>query len=76
MQQQAAMIRGVSGLLVVQVMHGDHGIRVNVTLPPADVLAGFSQLELDFELSCPGTGTASSTGQVILTCLWSLLVLP
>ena len=39
-----------------QVMQGEHGIRVNVTLPPAEKLAGFSRLELDFELGCPGMG--------------------
>ncbi|KAK9805085.1 hypothetical protein WJX73_003188 [Symbiochloris irregularis] len=37
-----------------QVMQGYHGIRVNVTMPPADKLAAFTSLALDFELGCPG----------------------
>lgn len=38
----------------VQIMQGEHGIRVNVTLPPGAQLAPLDRLELDFELSCPG----------------------
>lgn len=48
------------GLYALQVMQGYHGLRANATMPPADKLASFTRLELDFELGCPGACMASA----------------
>ena len=52
-----------------QVLAGDHGIVVEVRMPPLDEQAAHDLLHLDFALGCPGVLWVATQVQYSLSCL-------